>query len=153
MNVRRIIAQMIESPQYFQGDSITAGRVRQGLQKIFSDVDIRSHWNSKSGQFTPENRLKKKTDCLISVKHTSTKNRHGWIFSMTLRWPSIRFGGVAITMGFVRNRASLSTFVTNSGLSQALSQKFASHETVAVNTVKTWRRPPAGRSRFCCQDS
>ncbi len=59
---------------------------------------------------------------------------------MTLRWPSTRFGGVAINMGLVLNRASLSTFVANSGLSQ----EFASHETVAVNTAKTWDSPRAG---------
>lgn len=33
---------------------ITAGRVRQGLQKIFSHVDIRSHWSPKSGKFAPQ---------------------------------------------------------------------------------------------------
>ena len=38
---------------------ITAGRVRQGLQRIFRHVDIRSHWNPKSGKFTPQNRSKK----------------------------------------------------------------------------------------------
>lgn len=38
---------------------ITAGRVRQGLQRIFSHVDIRSHWNPKSGKFGPQNRVKK----------------------------------------------------------------------------------------------
>ena len=30
---------------------ITAGRVRQGLQRIFGHVDIRSHWNPKTGKF------------------------------------------------------------------------------------------------------
>ena len=34
---------------------ITAGRVRQGLQRVFSHVDIRSHWNPKSGKFEPKN--------------------------------------------------------------------------------------------------
>lgn len=38
---------------------ITAGRVRQGLQRIFRHVDIRSHWHPKSGKFTPEKRVKK----------------------------------------------------------------------------------------------
>lgn len=38
---------------------ITAGRVRQGLQRIFGHVDIRSHWNPKSGKFMPQNRGKK----------------------------------------------------------------------------------------------
>jgi len=38
---------------------ITAGRVRQGLQRIFSYVDIRSHWNPKSGKFEPQNWVKK----------------------------------------------------------------------------------------------
>ncbi|WP_321532377.1 transposase [uncultured Desulfuromonas sp.] len=38
---------------------ITAGRVRQGLQRIFGHVDIRSHWNPKSGKFSPQNRGKK----------------------------------------------------------------------------------------------
>lgn len=38
---------------------ITAGRVRQGLQRIFRHVDIRSHWNPKSGKFAPQNRNKK----------------------------------------------------------------------------------------------
>ena len=38
---------------------ITAGRVRQGLQRIFGHVDIRSHWNPKSGKFTAQNWVKK----------------------------------------------------------------------------------------------
>lgn len=38
---------------------ITAGRIRQGLQRIFRHVDIRSHWNPKSGKFSPQNRDKK----------------------------------------------------------------------------------------------
>jgi len=38
---------------------ITAGRVRQGLQRIFGHVDIRSHWHPKSGKFAPEKRDKK----------------------------------------------------------------------------------------------
>ena len=38
---------------------ITAGRVRQGLQRIFRHVDIRSHWNPKSGKFEPQNQSKK----------------------------------------------------------------------------------------------
>lgn len=38
---------------------ITAGRVRQGLQRIFRHVDIRRHWNPKSGKFEPQNRNKK----------------------------------------------------------------------------------------------
>jgi hypothetical protein len=33
---------------------ITAGRVRQGLSKIFRYVDIRSHWNPKLGKFEPQ---------------------------------------------------------------------------------------------------
>jgi len=33
---------------------ITAGRVRQGLARIFRYVDIRSHWNPKSGKFEPQ---------------------------------------------------------------------------------------------------
>lgn len=37
---------------------ITAGRVRQGLQRIFSHVDIRSHWHPKSGKFAPQSRGK-----------------------------------------------------------------------------------------------
>jgi hypothetical protein len=39
--------------------SITAGRVRQGLVKIFRHVDIRSLWNPKSGKFGPEKRPKR----------------------------------------------------------------------------------------------
>jgi hypothetical protein len=35
---------------------ITAGRVRQGLQRIFRHVDIRNHWNPKAGKFTAQNR-------------------------------------------------------------------------------------------------
>jgi hypothetical protein len=42
-----------------QHQPITAGRVRQGLQRIFRHVDIRSHWNPKSGKFGPHNRVKK----------------------------------------------------------------------------------------------
>lgn len=38
---------------------VTAGRVRQGLQKIFQHVDIRSIWNPKSGKFEPQNRPKR----------------------------------------------------------------------------------------------
>ncbi|MBD1399108.1 transposase [Pelovirga terrestris] len=38
---------------------ITAGRVRQGLQRIFRHVDIRSHWHPKSGKFMPQSRGKK----------------------------------------------------------------------------------------------
>lgn len=34
---------------------VTAGRVRQGLQRIFAHVDIRSHWNPKTGKFTAQN--------------------------------------------------------------------------------------------------
>ena len=37
---------------------ITAGRVRQGLQRIFSHVDIRSFWDPKTGKFEPENQEK-----------------------------------------------------------------------------------------------
>lgn len=37
---------------------ITAGRVRQGLQRIFRHIDIRRHWNPKSGKFTVQNRDK-----------------------------------------------------------------------------------------------
>ena len=38
---------------------ITAGRVRQGLQKILRHVDIRSLWNPKTGKFSPQNNPKK----------------------------------------------------------------------------------------------
>lgn len=38
---------------------MTAGRVRQGLQRIFRHVDIRSHWHPKSGKFMPQTRDKK----------------------------------------------------------------------------------------------
>ena len=38
---------------------ITAGRVRQGLQKILRHVDIRSLWNPKPGKFSPQNNPKK----------------------------------------------------------------------------------------------
>jgi hypothetical protein len=31
--------------------SITAGRVRQGLQWIIGHVDILSHWNQKKGKY------------------------------------------------------------------------------------------------------
>lgn len=34
---------------------LTAGRVRQGLARIFSQVDIRGHWNAKQGKFGPIN--------------------------------------------------------------------------------------------------
>lgn len=34
---------------------ITAGRVRKGLQRIFAHVDIRSHWNPKTGKFMAQN--------------------------------------------------------------------------------------------------
>ena len=34
---------------------ITAGRVRQGLQRIFGHVDIRGHWNPRTGKFAPQN--------------------------------------------------------------------------------------------------
>lgn len=34
---------------------ITAGRVRQGLQRIIGHVDIRSLWNSKTGKFEAQN--------------------------------------------------------------------------------------------------
>lgn len=30
---------------------ITAGRIRQGLQRIFAHVDVRRHWNPKTGKF------------------------------------------------------------------------------------------------------
>ncbi|MBN2428347.1 MAG: transposase [Deltaproteobacteria bacterium] len=33
---------------------ITAGRIRQGLARIFGHVDIRRHWNSKRGKFEPQ---------------------------------------------------------------------------------------------------
>ncbi len=33
---------------------LTAGRVRQGLQRVFRDVDIRSLWNPKTGKFEPK---------------------------------------------------------------------------------------------------
>jgi hypothetical protein len=33
---------------------ITAGRVRQGLQRFFRHVNIRAMWNSKSGKFGPQ---------------------------------------------------------------------------------------------------
>lgn len=35
---------------------MTAGRVRQGLQRIFGHVDIRRHWNPKTGKFGPQTR-------------------------------------------------------------------------------------------------
>jgi len=35
---------------------ITAGRVRQGLQRIFRQVDIRRHWNPTSGKFEAQHR-------------------------------------------------------------------------------------------------
>ena len=38
---------------------ITAGRVRQGLQRIFRHVDIRSLWNPRTGKFSPENSPKR----------------------------------------------------------------------------------------------
>ena len=38
---------------------VTASRVRQGLQKIFRNVDIRSLWNPKSGKFGPQNTPKR----------------------------------------------------------------------------------------------
>jgi hypothetical protein len=38
---------------------ITAGRVRQGLARIFRHVDIRALWNPKSGIFGPQNRPKR----------------------------------------------------------------------------------------------
>lgn len=34
---------------------LTAGRVRQGLARIFSQIDIRGHWNAKQGKFGPIN--------------------------------------------------------------------------------------------------
>jgi len=37
---------------------LTAGRVRQGLQRIFRDVDIRSLWNPKTGKFEPKKQSK-----------------------------------------------------------------------------------------------
>lgn len=37
---------------------ITAGRVRQGLARIFGHVDIRSLWDPKSGKFGPRNKGK-----------------------------------------------------------------------------------------------
>jgi hypothetical protein len=40
---------------------LTAGRVRQGLQRIFGHVDIRSLWNPKTGKFEPEKYTKKAT--------------------------------------------------------------------------------------------
>lgn len=33
--------------------AVTAGRVRQGLKRIFSHVDIRAMWHAKSGKFGP----------------------------------------------------------------------------------------------------
>jgi hypothetical protein len=36
-----------------QKQPITAGRVRQGLQRIFGHVNIRAMWNPKSGKFGP----------------------------------------------------------------------------------------------------
>ena len=69
----------------------------------------------------------------------------------------------------VPNGANLSTFVANSGLSQALSgavpdvcgpwnagglhREFASHETVAVRTAKTWDSPRAGTVPVLLGDS
>jgi hypothetical protein len=47
----------------------------------------------------------------------------------------------------LRNGASLSNYVVNSGLSpgsSGLPQEFASHETVAVRIAKTWDSPRAG---------
>lgn len=38
---------------------ITAGRVRQGLQRIFGHVDIRSYWYPKTGKFMGPNEVKK----------------------------------------------------------------------------------------------
>jgi hypothetical protein len=36
-----------------QKQAVTAGRVRQGLKRIFSHVDIRAMWHAKSGKFGP----------------------------------------------------------------------------------------------------
>jgi len=40
---------------------LTAGRIRQGLQRVFRHVDIRSLWNPKTGKFEPEKYTKKAT--------------------------------------------------------------------------------------------
>ena len=51
-NDKQILADL--SP-WQRHQPVTAGRVRRGLDRIFRQVDIRAHWNSKSGKFAPPN--------------------------------------------------------------------------------------------------
>jgi hypothetical protein len=44
----RILAEMAPWRRH---QPVTAGRIRRGLEQIFRHVDIRAHWNAKSGKF------------------------------------------------------------------------------------------------------
>lgn len=48
------VAYLASFAPWRQKQPITAGRVRQGLQRFFGHVNIRAMWNSKSGKFGPQ---------------------------------------------------------------------------------------------------
>jgi hypothetical protein len=48
------VAYLASFAPWRQKQPITAGRVRQGLQRFFGHVNIRALWNPKSGKFGPQ---------------------------------------------------------------------------------------------------
>ena len=48
------VTALASLPPWRLKQPITAGRVRQGLQRIFGHVNIRALWHPKSGKFGPE---------------------------------------------------------------------------------------------------
>ncbi len=48
------VAYLVSYSPWRQKQPITAGRVRQGLQRYFGYVNIRAMWNPKSGKFGPQ---------------------------------------------------------------------------------------------------
>jgi hypothetical protein len=48
------VAYLASFAPWRQKQPITAGRVRQGLQRFFGHVNIRAMWNPKSGKFGPQ---------------------------------------------------------------------------------------------------
>lgn len=55
----RQVQELADLSPWRTKQSITAGRVRQGLARIFRYVDIRGHWNPKSGKFEQQGSPKK----------------------------------------------------------------------------------------------
>jgi hypothetical protein len=51
----RDVTALADTSPWRSRQPVTAGRVRQGLQRIFRHVDIRSLWDPKTGKFGPKN--------------------------------------------------------------------------------------------------